>query len=748
MTKPLTSPRALADTDISSDLGFDGNVLALALQPDGKLLVGGDFTSANGMPRNRIARLNPDYSLDIGFSSVSPTAGANDSVLAIAPQSDQRIVLGGNFTTMNGVNRNYLARITPAGFIDSTFNPGSGPDNTVFAIAETFVGSERKLLIGGAFTTFNSLQNPSYPFFARLNDNGSLDSTFAPHPNNKVFAITVQADGKMLIGGDFTSINGVARHHIARLNADGSLDLAFDPGTGPNDSVRAITIQLDGKILIGGLFTNVTDVTGQSFSRNHIARLDTLGHVDTSFSPGLGANDLVSSISLQADTRIVLGGQFTLCNGVTRNRLTRLNPDGSADTMINFGTGANSFIAATLVQPDGKIVFGGGFTQYDGQPAAHLARIYGGSIVGSGSFEFTAAEYQVDEVGTNALITVRRRGGTSNASSGTNVLVNFATSNGTAVAGSNYLAVSATLAFPPGEVLQSVLVPVMRDFAITPDLTVDLALSNPQPSGPGVTNGPALGNQATAVLTILNDDGAISFSDRQLSLPRRHPFGRRPHLCRPLRQHPAPRLRRSSRPPPAPPSPASTTNRSTTTLTFAPNQASNFVAVPLLYDTNAQGNTTVTLQLTNAFNALLFSPSSAILTIIDVDRLPGQLFFAQTNLFVSEGAGFANLTVLRTNGHFGIVTVNYATFPISASPGTNYITTNNILSFADGETNKTISVPILQEDDIEPGGSSAFTVALFNPGSGASILDPTNATVTILDDDVGLAILQPHLQCQ
>ena len=198
-----------------------------------------------------------------------------------------------------------------------------------------------------------------------------------------------------------------------------------------------------------------------------------------------------------------------------------------------------------------------------------------------------------------------------------------------------------------------------------------------------------------------------------------------------------------SRPLRAPPSLASTTNRSLLPLRSPPNQASNFVAVQLYHDTNAQGNTTVTLQLTNAYNGLLFSPSRAILTIVDVDRLPGQLFFAQTNLFVSEGAAFANLTVLRTNGHFGIVTVDYATFPISAIPGTNYIATNNSLSFADGETSKTISVPILQEHNIEPGGSSSFTVALSNPGSGAALLDPTNATVNIIDDDVSLQFSLP-----
>ena len=80
----------------------------------------------------------------------------------------------------------------------------------------------------------------------------------------------------------------------------------------------------------------------------------------------------------------MLGGQFTVCDGVTRHRLTRLNNDGTLDTMINFGDGADSFVAAVVIQTNGMIDLGGGFTHYDGQPRQHLARIYGGTIGGPG----------------------------------------------------------------------------------------------------------------------------------------------------------------------------------------------------------------------------------------------------------------------------------------------------------------------------------------------------------------------------
>src|SRR5207302_5611138 len=182
------------------------------------------------------------------------------------------------------------------------------------------------------------------------------------------------------------------------------------------------------------------------------------------------------------------------------------NPDGSADPQINFGLGADGLVNAVLVQTDDKILLGGGFTHFDVGPHSRFVRLYGRSINGSGSFEFDAPNYFVSERGTNGIVTVRRRGGTSGAPTG-NVSLTLSTSNGTAVAGINYAALTTNLSFPPGEVIESVAIPVFDDAQVNPDRTVNLLLSNPQPTG-----GPTIGNQAKAVLNIVNDDSAISFS--------------------------------------------------------------------------------------------------------------------------------------------------------------------------------------------------------------------------------------------
>ena len=307
----------------------NSNVRTFAQQADGKVLIGGDFTTIDGTPRNYIARLNADGSLDTEFD---PGTGANSQVLAIALQADGKVLISGFFTTIDGTARNYIARLNADGSLDTGFYPGSGADNLVYAIA---LQADGKVLISGDFTTINGTPRNR---MARLNADGSLDTGFDPGtgPNSLVLAIAQQTDGKVLIGGFFTTINGTPRNRIARLNVDGSLDTGFDPGTGANSPVLAIAQQADGKVLISGFFTTINGT-----ARNYIARLNFDGSLDTEFDPGTGANDAVYAIAQQADGKVVIGGNFTTINGVARNRIARLVTDEAALQTVSVSGGGS-----------------------------------------------------------------------------------------------------------------------------------------------------------------------------------------------------------------------------------------------------------------------------------------------------------------------------------------------------------------------------------------------------------------------
>ena len=228
--------------------------------------LGGPFTSVGGTARNRIARLNNDGNLDTGFNP-----NANSEVRTVAVQADGKILLGGSFTSVGGVARNRIAR---------------------------------------------------------LNGNGSLDPEFYPNANSEVYSIAVQADEKILLGGPFTSINKMTRHRIARLNSDGSLDTGFNPDAGGSGStlVASVAVQADGKILLGGFFTSVGGMT-----RNNIARLNSDGSVDNGFDPN--TNNVVYSAPVQADGKILPGGFFTSVGGTPRNRFARLNNDNAPQSL-------------------------------------------------------------------------------------------------------------------------------------------------------------------------------------------------------------------------------------------------------------------------------------------------------------------------------------------------------------------------------------------------------------------------------
>lgn len=346
--------------------GANNVVFCTVLQPDGKLLIGGDFSSYNGTPRSLIARLHADGSLDGSFN---PGAGANNTISALLLQPDGKLVIGGRFTTYNGAPRNRIARLHADGSLDTTFNPGVGANNSVLSLAFLPDG---KVLIGGRFTSYNGT---ACNRIARLHADGSLDTTFktGTGANSNVGSFALQPDGKVLVGGWFTSYNGTPRRCIARLHADGSLDTNFNQGNGVGGSfpeLYSLALQPDGKVLIGGDFTSYNGI-----SRNRIARLDSEGSLDTTFNPGTGANAWVSSLARQPDGKVLIGGLFSNYNGTFRNQIARLHADGSLDTTFNPGTGVNGLSSLTL-QPDGKVLIGGQFTSYNGIASNRITRLH------------------------------------------------------------------------------------------------------------------------------------------------------------------------------------------------------------------------------------------------------------------------------------------------------------------------------------------------------------------------------------
>jgi uncharacterized delta-60 repeat protein len=346
--------------------GANGDIATIGIQGNGRIVVGGDFSAINGTSRSRIARLLSDGTLDTSFNpgtgASAPGAGSKD-VLTIVIQIDGKIIIGGYFNTYNGTRRNYLTRLNNNGSIDDGFNIGTGADYTVLEIK---VQRDSTIIIGGAFTSFNgTLLN----YLARLDIDGNVDVNFNSNLNGNVSEIVTQPDGRIIIGGNFTSINGIARNSIARLNTDGTLDNSFIPGTGANLQVFAIATQVDGKIFIGGNFTSFNGT-----ARSRIARLNIDGTLDVSFNPGTGANGNVNVISVQDDGKVILGGDFTLFNGVSANRLVRINSDGTVDGSFNLGSGANGSVSSIKILSNGKTVVAGSFTAINGMVRRRIAR--------------------------------------------------------------------------------------------------------------------------------------------------------------------------------------------------------------------------------------------------------------------------------------------------------------------------------------------------------------------------------------
>ena len=291
-----------------------------------------------------------------------------------------------------------------------------------------------------------------------------------------------------------------------------------------------------------------------------------------------------------------------------------------------------------------------------------------------------------------AAISVRRAGGTSgpNPDGSGNVSVFFTTTPGSAVPDVNYTTVSANVFFPPGEVLEQVFVPLIDDHVITTNKTVNVALSAPSaPAG--------LGDQTNAVLTIVNTDSSVSFSSSSYQVAKNVPTALATiNIVRTGGTQSALTVGF-----------ATTTNGTAligtdytptnAVITFNPGDISKSVQIGVTNNGLVEGDRTVTMVISNILDATIVSPSNAVLTIKDTTFAPGHLSLANTNFFVNEGDGTALITVIRTGGSSGSVSTFYYTIAGTATPGLNYISVSNNLTFSDGQTNRTFTVPIIDK---------------------------------------------------
>jgi uncharacterized delta-60 repeat protein len=288
------NPDGTEDGDFNPP-GFGGDsriIFGLTVDEQDRIIAVGKFKSSGSNPIN-IKRFNAaDGSNDGSFN---PGKGANDTIVAVRLQAidanpdNDKIIVGGLFTRFNGQRRDRLARLNQDGSLDASFNSGLSFNDEVYAIAlqkSAVDGLENgQILVGGSFDGVNG---SGVGNLARVDVDGAFDSSFRPDINGHVFAIVAQPDGKIVIGGDFEAVNGVEARGLARLNADGSLDDTFHAGVRENDNqsvpptaVYALLLQDNGRIVVGGNFLKLNDVT-----RRFVGRLEADGSLDESFDSG------------------------------------------------------------------------------------------------------------------------------------------------------------------------------------------------------------------------------------------------------------------------------------------------------------------------------------------------------------------------------------------------------------------------------------------------------------------------------
>lgn len=448
------------DPSFSPDF-VDNTVNRVLPLPDGGSVLGGWFSqvqTTQTYSRSGITRVTAGGAIDVTFASAGGTGGTGP-VHDLARLPDGKFIAVGGFTTMNGTARSRIARLNADGSLDAAFDPGTGANGAIYAV---LAQPDGKIVIGGSFTSYNGTARE---YLARLNADGSLDSSFlgvnfGGDSGWRVESLALQPDGKVLVGGSFYFNLATFKAGLCRVTTAGVIDSSFNgivdgahAAGNPSDprSVQAVALLPDGKIVIGGDFTAFNNEAAGG-----IARLTSTGALDASFTAQ--TNGTVEAILVQPDGALLIGGSFTTVNGATANRLARLAAGGARDADFASAGGTGATVYDLAAEPDGAVVFGGDYGAFQGSSQSRMFWRMGGALAGvPGSIQFGSASAAGYE-GNSAQLTVTRTGDGIGA-----LTVGYATVAGTA-GSADFTATAGTLTWADGDVAaKTIAVPLASD---------------------------------------------------------------------------------------------------------------------------------------------------------------------------------------------------------------------------------------------------------------------------------------------
>jgi uncharacterized delta-60 repeat protein len=384
-------PTTTTTTTIGGGFGggtrYNNTVVNTIIQSNGNISSVGDFSLYNSISQFLISVLNSNGSINSSFNNgfTFPTGGPR----TLEQQKiDNKLIVGGSFTNYNSAPTSWgIMRLNIDGSIDNSFNNAPnfesfGPPGPTFRPGGVFAVQTQldgKVVVGGIFTRLNGTTTQNR--IIRLNSDGSIDGGFTIGSgfNNNIYqhGIQLQSDNKLIVTGSFDTYNSVSANNIIRLNTDGTKDTSFNYGTGFGGASRVTYssgFQSSGKIIVVGLFTQYNGTAS-----NNIVRINTNGSIDTTFTIGTGLNAFASCVAIQSDDKILVGGNFTSFNGNASVRLVRLNSNGTYDNTFNvgtgFGTAVDAYVETIVIQSDGKIVVSGAFTTYNGTTCNRIIRL-------------------------------------------------------------------------------------------------------------------------------------------------------------------------------------------------------------------------------------------------------------------------------------------------------------------------------------------------------------------------------------